>query len=1118
MNELVKLDQENRRLALNPRQSFIVQAPAGSGKTELIIQRILSLLAQVKKPEEILAITFTKKSAHEMRTRVLKALDSASKLPEPEKEHEKLTWQLATAVLERDKELQWHLIENPNQLSIKTIDAFCSYLTGQLPLLSHFGSQPDIATYAYSLYREAVLEVLSHVEESHSWSTAIGRLLTHTDNDTEKLAALLINMLQKRDQWRDILFANHDMTDSKRRELLTEYIASVITLQLEQIDAIFPHELSEELLSLLRFSADYLSRTDKENRIAALIDITEMPGTIASDINIWQGIAEFVLTKEGEWRRQVHKNIGFPPLNTLTKAEEPEHRDLRKRHKELIEAMSVNDELLTSLQSVRKLPPPGYTNTQWDILKDLLEVLKISLAQLRVTFQLHGQIDFIENASAALQALGTESNPTDLALSLDYQIKHILVDEFQDTSSTQYWLLEKLTYGWQPDDGRTLFVVGDPMQSIYRFRQADVSLFIRMQTEGIGGLKLIPLSLAVNFRSTPQIVDWNNQQFSAIFPVHDDISTGAVKYSFSSANQSLSDAPASTITMRGFIDGNEQAQSAAVINFINETLVTYPNEKIAILVRSRPHLAAIIPALKAAGLNYNALEIDPLMTRPSIQDCLVLTRALIHPADRIAWLSLLRAPWCGLTISDLLELCRHDRHAIIYELLHNNSTLQRISPDGQQRINRILPILESAINNRDRSGFREWIENSWQALGGPATLNEYNEIADINEYFDLISELTANGTEINLEILNERICELRASTHHDDALIQIMTVHSAKGLEFDTVILPHLEKSNAKDDPSLLLWMDQPLYNDKIALLLAPIHASGSDKDALYAYIESIQKTKSQYETDRLFYVAATRAKKRLHLVFNIKDKEKATISGSFLDKLWPLIANKTHLIKPDSIASPEAMPNQPEQVINRLTTEWKNPIQIHLSEEQSSFQSKKGFQLPDHTPRLIGTTAHRIFQLISIQGISWWQNQSANAQFNYLSRHLLQAGIASNRLKSAVSEISAIITRAINDDRFQWIISTHSQARSEYQLTITNEARYENIIIDRTFVADNVRWIIDYKTAENQDDDLQIFLEKQKEKHREQMQKYSEAIKNIDTNPVKIGLYFPTIPAWCEW
>ena len=98
-------------------------------------------------------------------------------------------------------------------------------------------------------------------------------------------------------------------------------------------------------------------------------------------------------------------------------------------------------------------------------------------------FAARGQVDFTEVAQARAARAGEDDAPTDLALALDYRIRHLLVDEFQDTSISQYELLARLTAGWQPGDGRTLFAVGDPMQSIYRFREAEVGVFLRTLDE-----------------------------------------------------------------------------------------------------------------------------------------------------------------------------------------------------------------------------------------------------------------------------------------------------------------------------------------------------------------------------------------------------------------------------------------------------------------------------------------------------------------------------------------------------------------------------------------------------------------------------------------------------------
>src|SRR5881394_566380 len=145
MNDALSVpDVAERARALDPRASFIVEAPAGSGKTELLIQRVLALLATVERPEEIAAITFTIKAAAEMRRRVFEALHAARHAPRPgDKEHEARTWDLAAEALRRNDRLGWKLEENAGRLRVQTIDALCASLTRQMPMLSRFGGQPE---------------------------------------------------------------------------------------------------------------------------------------------------------------------------------------------------------------------------------------------------------------------------------------------------------------------------------------------------------------------------------------------------------------------------------------------------------------------------------------------------------------------------------------------------------------------------------------------------------------------------------------------------------------------------------------------------------------------------------------------------------------------------------------------------------------------------------------------------------------------------------------------------------------------------------------------------------------------------------------------------------------
>jgi len=1119
---LIEQDKAQRQQALDPHTSFIVQAPAGSGKTELLIQRFLTLLHTVNKPEEILAITFTKKAANEMRLRIIKALKHAQSAQEPESSHAKLTWMLAKQALERDRQFHWNLIQNPNQLRIQTIDSLCAYLTKQLPLLSHFGSQPAIADSPVFLYREAVQEVLTHIEEQYEWSQALSQLLLHLDNDLNKLHDLLIHLLAKRDQW--LPYIQFNTSDEEIRHRLEAHLAGVITDCLISVRDRLPSQLIAELMVIARFAADNLALANKASDISACRDLHSLPGVKSTDKTAWLGLARLLLTKSFSWRKRVDEEIGFPSLTSLKNPQEKMlHQTYRQRLTALITQLADDENLRTSLEELFYLPDPCYQDSQWEILKALLYILKIVAAQLRVTFQQHGEIDFIENAQAALSALGSDDHPTDLALALDYQIQHILIDEFQDTSFSQYLLLEKLISGWEPHDGRTLFVVGDPMQSIYRFREAEVGLFIRMRKNGIGNIPLIPLTLSVNFRSTSKVVEWNNTHFQKIFPPFNDMATGAVNYSPSVSHQASTALESdSAIVIKGFVDPDEHMQADQIVNLIRDRQTADPNEKIAILVRSRTHLSAIIPALKKAGLPFRAVDIDSLAAQQITQDLLSLTAALLHPADRISWLSVLRAPWCGLTLADLLVIAGEHPHAAIWEQLENPAVIKRLSPDGQQRLKRILPLLKSKIVERERYSLRFWVESTWLLLGGPACLQDYTEIHDVLAYFELLEEFSRNHPVLSLDKLKEKTAQLFASAHYDDANLQIMTIHAAKGLEFDTVILPHLERKMPVDDKSLLVWMEQPLTTDQIALLLAPIHATGGDKDKIYDYIGRQQRIKSNYEIERLFYVAATRAKKNLYLYFNVQHTEKENIkieSGSFLEKIWPLIEKeKEKMIRYNQ----ETRNKQTETALSqrslmRLSSTWNNPIQQQQNVHIAFHQQQNGFQLTDSMPKLIGIVAHRLLQLISERGINWWQEK--NQQKTYLKHQLLQIGVLPAQLNAAIATTHNLINQAINDPKGRWILHAHDEAQSEYALTAIINGKPENLVIDRTFIDESgIRWIIDYKTTAFSQADLAAFLEKEQKKYLEKMHQYCQAMRLIEKRPIRLGLYFPALPSWKEW
>src|SRR5581483_2723189 len=223
-------DAEQRRRALDPAQSFIVQAPAGSGKTELLIQRYLTLLGVVDQPEAIVAITFTKKATSEMRQRVVKALRDAAG-PQPKKDHERLTWELARAVKARSEALGWDLYENAGRLRIRTIDSLCASLVRQMPWLSRLGAPPNIVEDARELCAEAAQQTIELLE-SERWSEPVAALLVHLDNDFQKLQGLLADMLARRDQW--LRHVAGPIDASGARAALESALENVITESVER--------------------------------------------------------------------------------------------------------------------------------------------------------------------------------------------------------------------------------------------------------------------------------------------------------------------------------------------------------------------------------------------------------------------------------------------------------------------------------------------------------------------------------------------------------------------------------------------------------------------------------------------------------------------------------------------------------------------------------------------------------------------------------------------------------------------------------------------------------------------------------------------------------------------
>ena len=859
VQNLNELDSLNRARALE-HASFIVEAPAGAGKTELLTQRYLKLLATVNEPEEIIALTFTNKAAAEMRNRILLSLENAQQQTSETAAHKLKTRELANAALKQSNTKQWDILAQPSRLRILTIDALCSSLTRQMPLLSKFGGQPAVSDDTAPHYLEAARRAIAHiVHETHSDDT-VTTALRYMDNNSEKLMALLAKMLSMRDQWLRLAGQLHAV-DAEEVSFNAEIVLRhLIAEHLQAALNVLQPSLQNVLMPLARYAASNLEESD----IAPLLDWQVALRADADDLVQWQALANFFVTKsEKTYRKILNKNNGFPAT------------DEGKSKKEDYFAIVITLEDSEVIANVLSLPAISALEESQPVIQALTRLLVLAASHLWAVFQAAGEVDFVAIAQSAQQALENEQGATDLALKLDYQISHLLIDEFQDTSPVQMSLIEKLIEGWQPGDGRTLFCVGDPMQSIYRFRKADVSLFLQATEFGIGHLPLTRLQLSRNNRSHPAVVSWINNAFQQVFPKHDNINQGAISYrEFMATRPQVEQEGVTVHPLIVEANGDEESPNTKQIEarYVAELIVKLrsqnPLHKIAVLVRSRSHLRELVSEIRRnhAYLKFQAVEIEHLNDRQTVQDALSLTCALHHRADRIHWLNLLRAPWCGLTLEDLHTLAADNHRATIWQLMQDETRLQRLSEDGRLRLTHIKDVLTAAFAAQGRMPIRRWLESTWLQLGGGKCLVDAGDNRDVQVFFDLVERVSRSG-QLDIAALELGMQKLYAKPdiEADDSL-QFLTIHKSKGLEFDTVILPALNRKPRSGDNDLVLWQEVTV-DHQLHLIAAPLtaknNAANKSTPNIYDFLKSIETERNDNEIVRLLYVAATRAERQ---------------------------------------------------------------------------------------------------------------------------------------------------------------------------------------------------------------------------------------------------------------
>ena len=911
-------DQQERIRALNPVNSVLVQAPAGSGKTDLLTRRFLALLAQVQDPAQIVAITFTKAAAAEMRHRILEKLQNAadeiasSSVPAPDTDAYSME-SLARRALLHSQVLNWNLLDQPAQLRISTIDSFCREIALQQPLLSGLGDGIGIYEQPEDLYRRAARQTLQQIDGNDpALAAAIERLLLWRDNNWQELETQLVEMLRNRDRWMQGFVLDREQDWGHLRQSLEQSFHRAIAKSLSALGQLFDQVPGSrgQAQALARFACQ--NGSSALQPLAELADFPDYPdiddpashdlGALEEAHQAYLCLAELLLTLSGTFRKQVTKANGFPSDRKQEKAQ----------ILDLIARLSDVPGLESALSAVRSLPPTRYSEDDWQIVRASFTLLRRAAAELHVVFAETGAVDYTQVAQTALGVLQSPDGlPTDAALTVGDGIHHLLVDEFQDTSRRQHALLRSLIAAWPQPEGRSCFVVGDPMQSIYFFRDADAELFPRVKSLGLeipGAEPLLfdSVALTSNFRTSAPLVETLNHNFKEIFAVDDGSGIG-----FTPANPArpqpaaapqpfklhLKFQPQSKRFTADDLDEIEERDDlkSAQIDEIVELIRSHSEQikqakkagskyRVAVLGRTRNALAPIALALRKADIPFRAVDLEELSSRPEVLDALALARAVLNPLDRVAWLGVLRAPWCGLSLADLHTLTSADSPELLARpvpsLLAERVSL--LSHDGQLAATRLLEAMELVPAIRFSQPARSlgtWLEQLWLALAGDACADSTARV-NLNLLWQSLDSLPNGEQDLLGPALEESLAKLTAQPDPEadaNAGVQLMTIHKSKGLEFEVVIVPELQARTRQGSFKMLSWLERGLLPDEIEnapdgseqiteFLVAPLQSKGAERSTARAWVDRVYRDRESQETRRILYVAATRAREELHI------------------------------------------------------------------------------------------------------------------------------------------------------------------------------------------------------------------------------------------------------------
>ena len=1109
-------DQAIRDQALGPLEGFHLEAPAGSGKTSVLLARFLTLLARVDAPEEMLALTFTRKAAGELRARVMGLLWERRD-PGPEASPLDLQLhELVQQVFRRHGEAT-QLKLTPERLPIMTFHGFCAQVLKLAPQeagvpLEFTLLEEDEARWLKAEALEEFRRRLNAGRADNPVRQALVRRLVRLNNDWGRLSRELHGLISRRDSLGEFLeLARVSRDAAAYRRLLEERFRLVLLPSLEGLRA----GLADSALG--RAWAEFWSELQGSDN-GKLIP-PHLPGVEPTDLSAWQAISQVLLTaSQGEPRKRLSPKDGFPEGFN------------QKKWAPIVQ--DLPPEVARTLKQCRDLTPTGASPEEALALQDLVILVGEALSVYEQLCAQKCALDFVALEAATLNLL-SEDDPTEIMLRLDWRLKHILVDEFQDTSQNQMLLLCRLMAGWQAGEGRTLMVVGDPKQSVYGWRQAKPRLFMESRNGLPCGaappLPLTPLWLTTNFRATRTLIDWANQVFEDTVMAG---GTAGARFHRAEPRPGAVAGPAPHLAL--FAGENDLAARWLEARWLARQVAEAraalgERDTIGILLFTRRYLPLYLQALYEAGLAVRVREGLKLAESRVVAHLHNLTRALVRPQDEVAWAAVLRGPWGPQALHTLARVAQTPGE-VWPEKLRRFAGQDDCSPE-------LAALAASLEKARCQVGRRpladllaDWLDAP-PAWAGIAAWEGPPGVANARAYLDLLAAAEAGLPEATLAQADFNLEEAfqPPDPRARESKVEILTVHGAKGLEFDQVFLPFLDwqplKSEDKTPPFLL---EEIPGSGLHGLALARPYIQ-EKQSSLYLLLRGLKNQRIIDEARRVFYVAVTRARQRLVMSAVVKPDKKGDwqISGdsplAWLKKhyrqglppagqplTWPTPQLRVELVT-------EVQPlTGAAETPRELPAAWDFRPEVapygmvfpsRLAEPPAEADRRSEAEEGD-AARLRGAVIHRALQTLAKGG--------PRPDTAALAAALRQAGLAAAAATTLAPEMDAELAACQADPFLAALLRPDLlEAASEWLLEDQPQpGAVRRGMIDRLAFDGSHWWILDYKSSRPATgEDWETFLARETEKYRPQLLAYREMVakaKGIEPpEAIRLGVYF---------